>query len=102
MALLLCLHSGDSQGTSLVPTRTPSHVHVLSKGLSGCVLAPPPMDTQSFVAMSLGSPHSYDWPRACFPCFSLWPSSLEFSVSGMTFQAKRPTVSLSASGLRAA
>lgn len=25
---LLCLHSGDSQGTSLVPTRTLSHVHV--------------------------------------------------------------------------
>lgn len=28
MTLLLCLHSGDWQGTSLVPTRTLSHVHV--------------------------------------------------------------------------
>lgn len=56
MALLLCLHFGDPWGTSLMPTSRPSHVQMLSKGVSWSVLALK-VDIHSFVPVSLGSHH---------------------------------------------
>lgn len=96
-ALLLCLQFGFSWVTSLISTRTSSHVHVLSKGLSWCVLAPK-VDTHFFVPMSRPPTIS------CFLCSSFLSRYILQILSSYSLEwpslTMGPTVSSSASGLR--